>query len=80
MFIAMLSLCTTILYYPCHGHIQLTEEFVKDLNWFNTFLYSYNGVPFYENKPVQAVIELDASLTGLGAIFQKHDLCPTPTP
>ena len=32
---------------------------------------SYNGVTFYDNKPVQAVIELDASLTGLGAVFQN---------
>ena len=48
-------------------YICLTKEFAKDLNWFNTFLCSYNGVTFYDNKPVQAVIELDASLTGLGA-------------
>ena len=52
-------------------YIRLTEEFAKDLNWFNTFLCSYNGVTFYDNKPVQAVIELDASLTGLGANFEN---------
>ena len=40
-----------------NSRIRLTEEFVKDLNWFNTFLCSYNGVAFYDNKPVQAVIE-----------------------
>ena len=44
---------------------------VKDLNWFNTILYSYNGVTFCDNKPVQATIALDASLTGLGAVFQN---------
>ena len=54
-----------------NGHIRLTEDFAKDLNWFNTFLCSYNGVTFYDNKPVQAVIELDASFTGLGAVFQN---------
>ena len=54
-----------------NGYIRLTEEFAKDLNWFNTFLCSYNGVTFYDNKLVQAVIELDASLTGLGAIFRN---------
>ena len=35
-----------------NGHIRLTEDFAKDLNWFNTFLCSYNGVTFYDNKPV----------------------------
>ena len=52
-------------------NIRLTEGFLKDLNWFNTFLCSYNGVTFYDNKPIQAVIELDASFTGLGAIFEN---------
>ena len=49
----------------------LTEGCVKDLNWFNTFLCSYSDVTFYDNKPIQAVIELDASFTGLGAIFKN---------
>ena len=52
-------------------NIRLTEGFVKDLNWFNTFLCLYNGVTFYDNKPIQAVIELDASFTGLGVIFKN---------
>ena len=52
-------------------HISLTADFVKDLNWFNTFLCSYNGITFYDNKPVQAIITLDASLTGLGAVFHN---------
>ena len=32
---------------------------------------SYNGITFYDNKPVQAIIALDASLTGLGAVFHN---------
>ena len=52
-------------------HISLTVDFGKDLNWFNTFLCSYNGITFYDNKPVQAIIALDASLTGLGAVFHN---------
>ena len=51
--------------------ISLTTDFAKDLNWFNTFLCSYNGVTFYDNKPIWAVIELDAPLTGLGAVFRN---------
>ena len=41
-----------------------------DLNT-NTFLCLYNGITFYDNKPVQVVIKLDSSLAGLGAIFQN---------
>ena len=52
-------------------HIWLTEDFAKDLNWFNTSLCLYNEVNFYDNKPIQATIALDASLTGLGAVFQN---------
>ena len=54
--------------YHMNRHIRLTEDFAKDLNWFNT-LCSYNGVTFYDNKVVQATIALDTSLTGLGTIF-----------
>ena len=53
------------------NNIRLTEGFLKDLKWFNTFLCSYNGVTFYDNKPIQAVIELDASFTGFSAIFKN---------
>ena len=51
--------------------IQLTEEFTKDLNWFRTFLCSYNGVTFYDSKAVPAKIDLDPSLSGLGAVVQN---------
>ena len=52
-------------------HIRLTEDFAKDLNWFTTFLCSYNGVTFYDNKPAQATIALAVFLTGLGVVFKN---------
>ena len=51
--------------------ILSTEKFSRDLNWFNLFLSQYNGVTFYDNLTCQAEIHLDASLTGLGAVFDN---------
>ena len=50
--------------------ICLTTEFHRDLNWFNTFLSSYNGVTFYDNNQIHATIALDACLSGLGAVYK----------
>ena len=41
------------------------------MNWFNVFRSQYNGVTFYDNLTCNAEIHLDASLTGLGAIFDN---------
>ena len=46
--------------------IFLTRDFFKDLNWFHTFLTQFNGVVYYDTKPIQAELHLDASLTGMG--------------
>ena len=51
-------------------HIHLTTEFHRDLNWFNTFLSSYNGVTFYDNNQIHATIALDACFSGLGAVYK----------
>ena len=51
--------------------ITLDEEFKKDLNWFAKLLPKFNGVSFFEKRPIKATIELDASLTGLGARFDQ---------
>ena len=37
----------------------------------DTFLFDFNGVTFYDNKPVFATIELDVCLTGFGGIFDN---------
>ena len=51
-----------------HGHqkIFLTPEFKRDLRWFAKFLPTYNGVSLYDHKPIGAMLELDACLTGFG--------------
>ena len=51
--------------------IVLTEDFFKDLDWFNTFLKSYNGVTIYQVKPLHHRIFLDASLQGMGGCYKN---------
>ena len=53
------------------NRIKVTSEFIKDLTWFQTFLVSYNGVTFYDIRPLQHQIHLDACLTGLGGVFNN---------
>ena len=45
--------------------IILDTEFKKDLLWFHTFAQQFNGVAFFDKRPVKALVELDASLTGM---------------
>ena len=49
------------------AHIQLDINFHRDLNWFQKFWPQFNGKAFFVHRPVQATIELDACLQGLGA-------------
>ena len=49
--------------------ILITQEFRKDLAWFNTFLDQYNGVTFYEQPKPDFHVALDACLTGMGGHF-----------
>ena len=56
--------------------VRLTEftldvEFHRDLKWFSTFLTSFNGVTMYDRRPVNGIVYLDASLTGLGACYNN---------
>ena len=55
-----------------HPSAKLTNEFFKNLNWFTVFLSKYNGVVYYDVKPVQAELHLDACLTGFGGIFDNQ--------
>ena len=52
------------------NYVILNEDFKKDLNWFNTFLFQYNGITFYNNPPIQDKVFLDASLQGMGGPFE----------
>ena len=57
--------------YRNNGQIQLDSEYFRYLNWFVVFLEQYNGVTFYDNRPLNYTIYLDASLTGLGGTFKN---------
>ena len=52
------------------SNIHLTPQFFQDLSWFNVFLDNYNGVIYYDSRPVDESIHLDACFTGLGSVFQ----------
>ena len=51
--------------------ILLDADFQRDLLWFKKFLVDYNGVSLFNHRPVQATLELDASLTGLGGCWMN---------
>ena len=46
---------------------KITIEARRDINWFAKFISIYNGVTFFDQKPIAHSIELDASLQGMGA-------------
>ena len=54
-----------------NNRIRLTEDFRKDLRWFNAFLPVFNGVSFFKQPPSKSVC-LDARPSGLGAIFDHQ--------
>ena len=69
---ARIFLCRMLHSLRCnHGKnsITLDNEFKKDLMWFNKFLPIFNGKTFFNKRHPKATIELDASLSGLGARF-----------
>ena len=47
--------------------VPVTPEAQRDINWFLKFIPLYNGVTFFDQKPIDHCIELDASLQGMGA-------------
>ena len=53
------------------GRIALSDDFHRDLKWFDQFLPYYNGVSMYAYKRARSVIELDACLTGLGGRWEN---------
>ena len=52
--------------------IVLTQAFKCDLRWFTRFLQQYNGVSMYTHMSVDHVVELDACLDGLGAVWKNY--------
>ena len=53
-------------------NIALDINFHRELNWFKKFLPKFNGTAFFVHHPVQATIELDACLQGLGAVHMNQ--------
>ena len=51
--------------------ILLSKEFFLDLGWFDAFLSQYYGVTYYYQSQCHSQMHLDASFTGLGAVFQN---------
>ena len=51
------------------NYISLTHDFRRNLRWFVKFVRSYNGTSFFDHKPIEASIELDACLTGFGGCW-----------
>ena len=49
--------------------VPVTREAQRDINWFLKFIPKYNGVTFFDQKPIDHSIELDASLQGMGACW-----------
>ena len=67
---------------PEQGCIQLSQEFKKDIAWFNSFLVHFNGRTFFSKGFIQPVtnIYLDACLVGLGGVWnQQVYQCLVPT-
>ena len=51
--------------------ILITDEFHRDIRWFKKFLPQYNGISIYGYKKISQAVELDACLTGLGAVWGR---------
>ena len=61
--------------------IKLSKEFLQDLNWFLTFLPSFNGTSKILKSPIPANHQMfiDACLTGVGGIW-GHRVYAAPIP
>ena len=59
--------------------IKLTQEFFQDLAWFLAFLPKFNGITYINKDPIpfDHTLHVDASLTGLGGIWNNR-VYPTP--
>ena len=59
--------------FPAQGHIELSQDFMKDVHWFVSFLDAYNGISMIVPTPtVPHVISVDSCLTGCGAVFKDQ--------
>ena len=54
------------------ARVMLSDDFQRDLAWFDKFLPSYNGISIYVHKNSDSTLELDACLTGLGGCWGQY--------
>ena len=47
--------------------VALSQEAQRDINWFQKFLPTFNGITIFDHRPIAHEIELDVCLQGLGA-------------
>ncbi len=59
---------------PDRGYIKLTRQFHQDIAWFVKFLQAFNGRVFFHKDLVPPItdIYLDASLTGIGGVYNNR--------
>ena len=57
---------------PDLGHMPLSSDFKKDVNWFLNFMPSYNGVNMMSYPEEGLILELDACLSGVGGRFDDE--------
>ena len=51
--------------------ILLNQPSFSDLNWFCTFLHTYNGITYYDARSTDAEVHLDACHTDLGGAYNS---------
>lgn len=59
------------------GHMEVTQELIKDLQWWWKFLEVFNGSSImwlYSDEQVNAWLSSDASLSGLGAWVRTSEI------
>ena len=57
---------------PENGTFSLSQDFHRDVSWFNAFLPDFNGRVCFDNhsKPLVNDLFVDASLSGVGGIWE----------
>ena len=55
--------------------IALIHDSCRDIRWFAKFLTKFSSVSYFDHKPDDFVVELDACLVGLGG--RCHNLVNT---
>ena len=61
--------------------VPLDNQFQQDIAWFNCFVEKFNGVfMIHKHALPQIHVHVDASLTGIGAVWDEHVYAATYPP